>query len=247
MTTRISFDKDDEVTIVRAGAQLYPPAAELFANNTMPKSDNAFEKFGRQWKRNASGYENAINELDTGGLRFILREGDMRDGDDAEKKRERAEISGSDFAGPLSGIYDLDATLTVQTYDGAASWSSLIQVITDDSDPELCYQPLLKMQARPTLDRITLDAYLPAFAELCSIPLFPVQATTAVRISINFDTGYVRWAINGETKHSGIVAGLDFAGQTAARVYPKVGAYRQGPVSGTAVNDFHSVTFERRI
>lgn len=246
MTTTISFSKDDDVTIIRDGKLLYPPEAQAFTDGATPKVDSKFEKFGHSWKRNASDYEHAINELDADGLRFILREGDMRDGSDATNKRERAEISGSDFAGPLSGIYDFDFTVTVQAYDGSTSWSSLVQLITDDSDPDLAYQPLLKMQARPSEERITLNAYVPDFVELGSIPLLPLQAATTVRLTISFDNGYVRWAVNGETIHSGTVEGLDLVGQTPALVYPKVGAYRQGPVSGTAVNDFHAVSFKRR-
>lgn len=246
MTTVFSFGKEDDVTVIRDGIILHPEASEVFARDTASLTDGSFEKFEKNWKRNASDYENAISDLGDGGLRFILRQGDMRAGADAAKLRERAEISGSDFATPLAGTYDFDFTVCVQAYDNASSWSSLVQILTDDTDPDMAYQPLIKMQTRPSEGRITLNTYLPEFQEIGSIPTLPVQKDHKVRITVNFETGYMRWAVDGQTILSDVVEGMDIAGQNSAQIYPKLGAYREGPVTQTAVTDFHAVSFAQR-
>ena len=234
------------VTVIRDGALLHPEASETFASDTASLTEDSFNRFDKTWKRNASDYENAINDLGDGGLRFILRQGDMPAGSDQAKLRERAEISGSAFATPLAGTYDFDFTVSVQAYDNAPSWSSLAQILTDDTDPDLTYRPLVKMQTRPSEGRITLNTYLPEFQEVGSIPMLPVQTPHKVRITVNFETGYMRWVVDGQTIVSGIVTGMDLAGQNSARIYPKLGAYREGPVTQTAVTDFHAVSFVQR-
>ncbi|WP_341368968.1 hypothetical protein [Yoonia sp. BS5-3] len=246
MSSVFSFSKDDDVTILRDGEVIYPAASSLFAREGVALTEDSFEKFGQTWKRNASDYENAIADLGADGLRFILREGDMRSGSDASKLRERAEISGSGFASDLAGTTDFDFTICVRAYDNASTWSSLVQILTDDSDPDLSYQPLVKMQTRPAEAHITLNTYLPAFAEIARIPLLPLNEPHRMRITVNFETGYIRWAVNGETIVSTKVAGMDIAGQSDAGIYPKLGAYREGPVTETAVTDFNAVSFVSR-
>ena len=237
MTTRIDFNTGDDVDVYRDGVIMHPAPEVFYSRGVTANNGNAVSAFGADWKRNASDYRGAINDMDDGGVRFILRRGDMRDAD-VSKLRERSELSGSGFAGPISGTYDADFTVTPHTYD-SANWSSMVQIITTK------YQPLLKVQARSDRGVITLDGFLPEFEEVASIPLLAVGSRNKMHITVSFETGYVHWFVNGATVYSGVLPGLAISGHSDD-VYFKFGAYREGSVLETTVTDFHDVSFKRR-
>lgn len=58
------------------------------------------------------------------------------------------------------------------------------------------------MPVCPREERITLNSYRPAFEVPGCILLFPLQVATAVRLTVGFDNGYARWAVNGAVIHS---------------------------------------------
>lgn len=242
--TQVNFNTGDKVSVYKDGELLYPIPAEHPTVYAEPNMSESFTAFGANWKRNASDYEYAISDLEDGSQRFILRPGDMREGSDTNNLRERAEASGSDNAEPISGIFDADFHYTPHAYD-SASWSSIVQIITDDTDPSLSYQPLIKMQHRNGV--LTLDAYGPGqFTNIATIAAPQLGEDKFVRITVDFSSGYVRWALDNATMFSGQVSMLAIEGQTSGNVYFKYGAYREGGVPETVITDFHSVTFEKR-